>query len=392
MSQQKKAQSLTWIEIDLNAIRFNLQQIRQLAAQDRFYLPTRASSRNKPLSRTQILPVIKADAYGHGMEKVAKLLDGEGVGFLGVSDVAEGIRLRQWGIRKPILLFETSLPQSAVDIVDFQLTPTVCTLELAQALQRYAQKKKKRVSIHVKVDTGMGRLGVWYLEAFDFITRVHQLRNLMIHGIYTHFPSADTSNNFTHGQIQKLYQLVIQLDKSGIVIPFIHAANSMGLIGYRTHVLNLTRPGLMLYGLYPDERLKKKLKLKPAMSVKSKIIFIKTIEKGRGVSYGRTFIAKKKTQVATVPVGYSDGYFRCLSGKAQVLIRGKRVAVIGRITMDQIVVDVTSISNLKLGETVTILGQDRGESISAEELAGHAKTINYEIVCSLGNRISRIYK
>jgi alanine racemase len=338
-----------------------------------------------------ILPVIKADAYGHGMKEMAHELLKAGVHCFGVSDVAEGITLRQQGIKKSILLFESPLINAVPLIVDYHLTPTVCSLDLAKALNLYAQKKKKRVAIHIKIDTGMGRLGIWHQEAEEFIRRVFELRHVVVYGIYTHFPVADTNRAFTKKQIDILYRLVTALDKKGMVIPYIHAANSMGLMGYQTHVLNFVRPGLMLYGLYPDAALKKKIPLKAVLSVRSVVIFVKAIQKGRGVSYGRTFIAQRDMKAAIIPIGYSDGYFRNLSSKASVLIQGKRCPILGRVTMDQIIVDVSHLKNIKPGEEVVVLGQQGREEISADELAQLSGTINYEIVCSLGNRLPRVY-
>ncbi|MCA9407360.1 MAG: alanine racemase [Candidatus Omnitrophica bacterium] len=382
---------LTWVEINLKAVEHNVRCLRVLAKKNKFYLPTRRNSKKYSYSHSQILAVIKADAYGHGAEQIGLLLQKEGIDYFAVSDVAEGIKLRKSGIKRPILLLESTLNEFVKEIFQYQLTPTICTYELALALQQRAKKLNRRCSIHIKVDTGMGRLGVWHQQAYEFIGRIHQLRNLTIHGLYTHFPAADTNHAFTREQIQTFYNLILRLDKSGIVIPFIHAANSMGLAGYKTHVLNLVRPGLMLYGLYPQDKLKTKIHLKPVMSIKSRIIFLKNIEKGRSISYGRKFIARQSMKVATLPIGYSDGYSRLLSNKGDVLIKGQRCPILGAVTMDQIVVDVSKVPNLQLGMPVTILGREGKEEVAADELARLAGTINYEIVCNLGNRLAREY-
>lgn len=382
---------LTWCEIDLKAVKNNLKVLKKCAEKNKFQLPTRPRKKGSENS-AQILAVIKADAYGLGIERIAKLLVKEKVDFLGVSDVKEGIRLRKIGIKKPILLFESTLKQFAKQIVDYKLTPTICTMSLAQELNRYALKTKKQVDIHVKVDTGMGRLGVWHEGAQEFIFKLHRLKQLRIMGIFTHFPAADSDKNFTQKQMGHLYDLVTSLDKKGLVIPYIHAANSMGLAGYQTHILNLARPGLMLYGLYPHWSLQKKVKLKPALSVYSRIIFVKDVEKGRSISYGRTFLTKRKMKIATIPIGYNDGYFRILSNKSEVLIGRQRCQVVGRVTMDQIMVDVTHIKNVREGDPVVILGKQGKEEITADELADLAQTINYEIICSLGSRLPRIYQ
>lgn len=365
---------LTYAEINLNAIRHNFRVLRKIA------------------EKAKILTVIKADAYGHGMLPIAKLLVQEKVDFIGLSNLNEGITLRKAGVKIPILLFETTLAEQAKDIIGYRLTPTVCTHELAAALNRYARKRKCVVDIHVKVDTGMGRLGIWHEEALGFIKKLSRLENLRIQGICTHFPSADTDRAFTQKQIQQFSTLVGQLKRSGLNILYVHAANSMGLVGYNAQILNLARPGLMLYGLYPRPGLEKKVNLRPAMSVHSKIIFLKRIEKGRSISYGRTFIAPRPMTVATLPVGYSDGYLRGLSGKADVLVGGQRCPVLGRVTMDQIVVDVSKIKNPRLGMPAVILGKQGKSEVRAYELAQLAHTINYEIVCSLGSRQPRVYK
>ena len=364
----------TWAEVDLKAIHNNFKQVKRLTGKN-----------------VGILSVVKGDAYGHGMVKVAEVLDKAGTNFLGVSDLDEGILLRKNGITKPILLFESTLPSYAQEIADFDLTPTICTWGLAVSLNRYAHSRGQRIDIHVDVDTGMGRLGVWHEEAFHFIQALNRLSNLSIKGIYTHFPVADTDRTFTRKQMRHLYELVLNLDRIGVVVPFIHAANSMGLAGYKTHILNLARPGLMLYGLHPSPHLKNKIQLKPALNVKSRIVFVKKVNRGRGISYGHTFVARRDMQIATLAIGYKDGYLRCLSNKSFVLIHGQRCPVIGRVTMDQIMVDVSSVKSAKVGSIAVILGEQKGNIISADELAECAGTISYEIICSLGNHLPRIY-
>lgn len=386
-----KTPTLTWAEVNLRAIFHNLKVIRHLATVNRLSSIPFLKVTKERIQKTKILSVIKANAYGHGIKEVGLSLEKEGVDFLGVSDVQEGILLRKSGIKKPIVLFESTLPAFAREIIRYQLTPTICTWDLAYALDRYAKRRNKTVNVHVKVDTGMGRLGVWHLQARDFIIQVHHLKNLRIEGIYTHFPVADTDRAFTEKQMAQLYDLVCSLDERGIIIPLIHAANSMGLAGYKTSILNLARPGLMIYGLYPQEALKKRIHLRQALNVHSTIIFIKKIAKGRGVSYGRTFISKKNMTVATIPIGYSNGYPRALSNKAYVLIGGQRCPVLGRVTMDQVVVDVSHVKNVRVGMRVVILGKQGKETISAEELAQKANTINYEVICNLGNLLPKIY-
>ncbi|MFT5386889.1 MAG: alanine racemase [Lysobacterales bacterium] len=380
---------LTHCLIDLKAVRLNIKQLKKLILTNyQFSLPTRPKPRNPP----ELLSVIKADAYGHGMIKVAEVLDKEGVGFFGVSDLSEGIALRKSKLKRPILLFETALLENIDLFITYNLMPTVCSLNFAKQLNQQAGKKKKYVDIHIKVDTGMGRLGVFHKNAREFILKVSKLNNLRIVGLMTHFPAADTDKSFTQKQLIFFYDIVTYFDKQGLIIPYIHAANSMGLAGYKTHVLNLARPGLMMYGLYPHKSLHKKIKLKPAMSIKSKVIFVKDVDRGQSISYGRTFFTKSDMRIATIPIGYNDGYSRSYSNKSDVLIQGTRCAIVGVVTMDQIMVDVTHLKSVHPGAVVVILGKQGKEEITADELASHAGTINYEIVCNLGNRLPRLYK
>ncbi len=384
-----KSSQHTYIEIDKKAIQYNLKQLKKLIIKNyQFSLPTRPKPKNPP----ELLTIIKANAYGHGMCAVVDVLRKEGINFFGVSDIAEGVVLRKHKIKDPILILESVLPNQVDDIIKYNFTPMICAYDVAVKLNKAAKAKNKRVDIHIKVDTGMGRLGVWHNDAIDFIARVNKLGNLRIMGLMTHFPAADTDKVFTQKQLDILYEIVTTLDQSGLIIPYIHAANSMGLAGYKTHILNLARPGIMLYGLYPHPSLKTKVNLKPVMGVKSKVIFFKSIEQGQSISYGRTFFTKKPMCIATIPIGYNDGYFRSLSNKAEVLIEGKRCPVLGVVTMDQIIVDATHIDKLRLGTPVTIIGKQGPEEITADELALAAGTINYEVVCSLGNRLEHVYK
>jgi len=376
---------LTWAEVDLRAVKHNLREIKRLTKCHSLVLPTRP----KITAQAKVLAVVKADAYGHGMVAVAQAIEKD-IYYFGVSNSAEAITLRKAGIKKPILLFESTFANLADDIVKYDLTATVCTHQLAAAINKHAKRAKKIAPVHLKIDTGMSRLGVSFEEAMDFIREVASLKNIYVEGIYTHFPSADTNKALTEKQLKLLHQFVQRLDVLAFRVPLVHAANSMGLAGYKTKMVNLVRPGLMIYGLLPSAGIQK-LNLKPALQIKSKVIFLKTLEKGTGVSYGHRFVAKHRMQIAIIPIGYNDGYFRSLSNKASVLIAGRRCPILGNVTMDQIIVDVSRVKNVKLGSRVTILGKDQKKTITADELAKHAKTINYEIVCSLGNRITRSF-
>ena len=368
-----------WIDIDLKALAHNFQQLKKLA------------SHNMTIN-AGIMPVIKADAYGHGMIEVAKTLANEGCHFFAVSNVTEGVLLRKAGFNQKILLFESTMPQDAPDIIEHALTPTVSSMELAKALVEHADTEE--TPIHVKIDTGMGRLGVEEGEAINFLESLQKhCPGVRIEGIYTHFPVADTDREFTFAQMRRFRDIVFSLENRFITFKYVHAGNSMGLGDYKSELFNLARPGLMLYGLYPLDELKKKLHLTPVMSVKARILFVKTIHKGHGISYGHTFKAKDDMTIAVLPIGYSNGYLRALSNKAFVLIAGVRCPVIGRVTMDQIIVDVTPVGMSgripKIGDEAILIGTQKDSKISADELADWAGTISYEILCSLGSRLPR---
>jgi alanine racemase len=380
------------VEVDLNAIRSNFRAIRRLTRQREVEQRKARGLPTKNIRTPMILPVVKADAYGHGMLTVVKELVRLETDFLGVSGFSEGVRLRRNGIKKPILVLEPPLPGSIKNIVDDNLIATICAYSTASSLNAYAKSLNKKANIHIKVDTGMGRLGVKFNDAQEFIKKVMRLSNIAVQGLYTHFPVADTRTKFTKRQIDDMSALVQELDAQGYIIPCIHGANSMGVTGYPTRVFNIVRPGLMLYGLYPAAGYEKLLSLKPAMSVKARVIFVKEMAKGLGISYGHTFITRKKMKIATLAIGYNDGFMRAFSNKADVLIGGKRCRVLGRVTMDQVVVDVTHLSKVQVGTEAVVIGKQKSEQISADELAAHANTINYEVVCSLGNRLPRFYR
>lgn len=361
----------TWAEVNLKNLEHNFKEIK---------------SRLRP--ETKILVTVKADAYGHGLIPVSKRLAANGADFLGAASIDEGIRLRKAGIKTPILILSLILKKDIQPLFSYDLIPTVCDEELASALNRKASARNKPIRLHIKVDTGMGRIGVSHDNAFRLVKKIHKLKFIIIDGIFTHFPFADINRKFTVFQINLFNKLVSDLKKSGIVIPLVHAANSIGLIDYRDSHFTMVRPGLVIYGLYPKQGLK--INLKPVLSLKTRVIFIKQVPAGYGISYGHTYITKRRTRIATLPIGYGDGYPRNLSNLAWLLIGGRRLRVSGRICMDQIMVDVGA-QKLKIGDEVVLIGNQGKQKITAEELARLAKTIPYEIVCGLGSRIPRIY-
>lgn len=374
---------LTFVTVDLAAVRHNFLTLQRLA---------QSQMVAGPHPHLDLMCVIKADAYGHGMIEVGRVIDECGGKFFGISNVQEGIQLREAGFKQKILVFEATLPELAGPIVDYDLTPSICTIELASAIHQYAQAVDKKISVHVKIDTAMGRLGVPVAGAFEFIQRLRSLERLHLEGIFTHFPSADTDEGLTLRQIKSFLNLLNECQAHGLHFERVHAANSMGMIGYKNVFFNLARPGLMLYGLYPNDSARSKITLKPALSVSSRIIFLKNISKGRGISYGQSFVAERDMTVAVLPVGYNDGYCRAFSNKAKVIIDGEPCAVLGRVTMDQIVVDVSHLKSPRLGMAALILGESQHHAISADDLATWAETISYEIVCNFGNRLPRVYK
>ncbi len=374
---------LAWVEVDLAAIRYNFRQIKALA---RHQLEPQARH------EVDILSVVKADSYGHGMVDVAKAIAQEGGKFFAVSNAQEAVLLRKSGCKHRIILFETTMPELVPHLVKYDLTPAVCTHEFARALDAAARRKRKVIPVHVKIDTGMGRLGVWHKSAAAFIRDIAAFKNLKIEGLFTHFPVADSDEGFTRQQMHDFSNVVADLIQDGIAFTYLHAANSMGLEGYKNRFFNLVRPGVSLYGLYPADNMRTVIELKPAMSVKATVLFVKTIHRGSGVSYGHTFKALQDIPAAVISMGYSDGYLRAFSNKAYVLINGVPCPVLGRVTMDQTIVDISlalCAGKVAIGDEAVVLGHQGKSVISADELAGWADTINYEIVCNLGNRLPR---
>ncbi len=362
----------TWAEVNLNNLAYNFYQVKK------FIQPS-----------VKIMVCVKADAYGHGIIPVSRKLELLDVDYLGVASTDEGIALRNVNIKKPILVLGLMLKKDIEPVFKYNLTPTICTDELAKAFNAEALRRGRILNVHIKVDTGMGRIGVLYKDSLNFIKKVSLLKALNIEGVFTHFPCADTDKVFTLSQIRIFNKLIDDIKKCGIKIPLAHAANSMGLIGYKGSHFNMVRPGLIIYGLCPKPGLK--IKLKPVLSLKTKVIFSKKLPKGSGISYGRTYITEKAGNILTLPIGYGDGYPRNLSNLAPVLIKGKRFKISGKICMDQIMVDTGSLK-VNASADVVLIGKQGKNVISTEELAKLSGTISYEITCGLGARVPRIYK
>ncbi len=364
----------TWAEIDLKAIEYNYRQVRKTVGKD-----------------IHIMAVVKANAYGHGTVEVSSVLERAGVDYLGVATTDEAVRLRDHGITAPVLILGSVLPGEVGVAVAKDITLTLCGDDLLDAI-RQETKDGRRLKVHIKVDTGMGRVGVWHEEALAFVKKVSAEKGVTLEGIYTHFSSAGRDDFFTTYQIEAFEKLLSELEKNWIKIPLKHAANSIATVDFKRSHLNLVRPGLIIYGMYPKHTFPKLIKLKPALSLKTKIVFIKDAPPGRAISYGRTFITQKQTRIATLPIGYADGYGRKLSNKGEVLVKGQRARVIGKVTMDQTMIDLGSISGVKVGDEVVLIGKQGLDEIRAENLARLAESIAYEVVCGISNRVPRVYK
>ncbi|MFA5362427.1 MAG: alanine racemase [Candidatus Omnitrophota bacterium] len=362
----------TWAEVDLRNLAHNFLLVR------------------KSLSpKTRVLVTVKADAYGHGLLPVARALSARGVDYLGVASIDEGIQLREGGISSPVLLLGMILKQDIPPLFEYNITPAICTAEVAIALNNMARRLSRPINVHIKVDTGMGRVGVLYKDAYRFFKKIHDLKFVYIEGLFTHLACADVNNSFTLYQIGLMEELIRRLSEDGIRIAWMHAANSLGLLQYKKSHFNMVRPGLIIYGLYPRERMD--IALRPVLSLKTRIVYAKKVPAGYGISYGHTYVTRRTTNIATLPLGYGDGYPRNLSNQGPVLIRGRRFRISGRVCMDQILVDTGDL-RVDLGEEAVLIGSQGKNRITAEELAGLAGTIPYEIVCGLGSRIPRVYR
>lgn len=362
-----------WAEIDLDNLKKNFEIIR------------------KRVKDKKIISVVKADAYGHGAVEISKELEVLGSDYFAVATLEEGMELRINGISKPILIFGYVFPKQVNYILDFSLTPTIYSIDFAKELNNLCKIRKEKVNVHIKIDTGMGRVGILWDNAYGFIKEILKFKNLNIEGLYAHFSSADEKDKtFTKIQFDRFQKILDRLRKEKINIPFKHHGNSATVIDLPQYILDGVRCGIMLYGLKPSNQVKN-IKLYPVMSVKAKLIFIKKVSKNTPISYGRTFYTKNDSIIGTIPIGYADGYPRILSNKGKVLYRGKRVKVVGTVTMDHCMIDISKFDNPQIGEDVIIMGKDGEEEISADEIAKKCGTINYEIVTRIGKRVPRVY-
>jgi len=365
----------TWAEVDLGNIAYNFKQIKK-----------------KVGPQVKILAAVKANAYGHGLVTVSRELEKSEIDFLGTSSVDEAINLRRAHLKCPILNLSNLLINEIEPIIKFKITPVIAEIKIARALNKKARAYHRKIPIHVKIDTGMGRIGVWHKEAGSFIKKLKSLSNLITEGVYTHFPSAEEDKDFTFEQIKRFNLVVEEVKSFGIWPKYLHTANSAALIIHKEAHFNLVRPGLALYGIYPNSKFQAELNLKPALSLKTRIAYMKGASKGRSISYARTFFIKRATRIATLPIGYADGYSQLLSNKSRVLIRGKFYPIVGRVCMDQTMVDVGLKDNIKVGDEVVLIGSQKGRTIKVEELARICHTIPYQVLCWISSRVPRVYR
>jgi len=361
-----------WIEIDSSAVRHNFRRIQQ------------ASGTGK------VLAVVKDNAYGHGAVEISRVLSAEGVFMLGVSSPGEALELKVAGIKVPVLVLSPLLPEDAEKAVRLNVRTAVDNLAFAQALNRSAQKQHRKVFVHLKVDTGMCRFGVQPEDVLVLAQKIYSLPGIVLEGVFTHLAAADMpDNSMNKEQMKKFTGIIQELKGAGIEFPLCHAANSSAIAFQPEFCFNVVRPGLALYGLGTSEAMKQKLGIKPVLSLKAKVMSVRDILPGCSISYGATFTAEKAMKIAVAGIGYGDGYNRLLSNKGEMLIKGSRVRIIGRVCMDQTMVDVSDVASVKPGDEVVVIGTQGKEKITAEDIAEKVDTISYEVVCNLNQRLRR---
>ncbi len=362
-------------EVDLGALEFNYRQIKKRIPED-----------------VKLLAVVKADAYGHGAIPVSRRLERLGVDYLGVAIPEEGVELRKGGVKTPILVLGGIFGGEVDPIFRFRLTPVVFRKDSLRILSREAERRKKKVRVHLKVDTGMGRLGVPLNLWPDFLREVRRFPRIEAEGILSHFSMKDEEKGFTQNQWRAFQEAVAIAHKLGISSQCLHMASSATLTAFPAYCARLVRPGIMLYGSYPAPAFRSLIPLKPLMTLKTRIHFLKSVPPGTRISYGGTFKTKRKSLIATLPIGYADGYSRHLSNRGEVLIHGRRAPVVGKVCMDFIMVDATHIPRVSVGDEVILMGRQGKEQITPEEIAEKINSISYEVLCSIGKRVPRVYK
>ena len=373
-----KTYSRVYAKIDLDAIAYNMEQMKQNINPD-----------------TKVMAVIKADGYGHGAVQIAEMMERwDYIWGFAVATLDEAVVLRTEGVKKPILVLGCVFPDQYMEMLKYDIRMNIYTEEMAESISQMAAREGKTAYMHIKLDTGMSRLGFGINEqSVETIKRISKMANVNMEGIFTHFAKADEiDKSFTKKQIEEFLWMTERLRENGVYFTYEHCSNSAAIIDVPEANFDIVRAGISTYGLYPSEEVDKAIvKLKPALALKSHVAFVKEIEAGTPVSYGGMFVAEKKMKIATIPVGYADGYPRSLSNKGYVLIRGKKAPILGRVCMDQFMVDVTEIEGVSFGDKVTMIGRDGNEVLPVEVLDELSGRFNYEFVCDLGKRIPRVY-
>ena len=366
-----------WTEINLDNLAHNIKEVRRITKKEAL-----------------VTAVVKANAYGHGSIEASKVFLENGADRLAVATLSEGVELRRASIKAPILILGFTPENQHKIAVENDITETIYSLESAEKLSKTASRLNKKGKIHIKVDSGMGRIGFRAEESsIDDIEKIYKLPNIEIEGIFTHFAKADeVDKGYTKEQYKNYKWVIDRLKDRNINIPIKHVSNSAATIDLPEYNLNMVRGGIMIYGLYPSKDVdKKKVSLKPAMTLKAKISHLKEVPEGTGVSYGQIFVTKRKSKIATIPIGYADGFTRLLTSKVEVSIGGKRVPIVGKICMDQCMIDVTDIENVEIGDEVVLFGDGKSGAPHIDEIAEKLNTINYEVVCMVGRRVPRVY-
>jgi alanine racemase len=373
MKEEQKYRS--WVEVDLDNFSRNWTEIKRLVGPG-----------------VKVLQVVKADAYGHGAIEISNMALKNGAGFLGVANADEGVQLRVGGINAPIVILSPATDSEINEIIKYNLTPSVSNQRFARELERRLEKAGVKLPVHIEVDTGMGRGGTIQREAFPMIRDVLGMKAISVEGIFTHLSSSEVEDDSYNRMQWKLFQdLLRELEEKGIRIPIRHMSNSGGVLNFPEFNLDMVRPGIMTYGIYPGENTVSKALLNPVMSFKTSIVLLKDFPEGYGIGYGRTYVTGRPTRIATIPVGYGDGYGVILSNQGEALIRGKRAPIVGRVSMDMCTLDVSHIPECEIGDEVVLMGRQEGGYISANEIAAKARSISYEILCALGKRAPRIF-
>ena len=363
-----------WMEVNLDAMKWNIDRVRELVSDE-----------------TAILLVVKADAYGHGAVRIARLAAECGIDMLGVATVDEGKELREAEIGLPILVLSPVLPEEIVHALEYDLAVTVSSFEFARAAAETAGRQGRTCRVHLEVDTGMGRAGLSRENAVQIITDIMKLDGLRIEGLFTHFPASDSDMDFSREQIESFNGMLGELGDRGIRFPYVHCANSAAILNFDASHFNMIRPGLLIYGHMPSIHLAGKIEVVPVMSFRTKLVLVREMPPGASISYGRTYIVPEHITMGIIPVGYGHGMSHRLSNKGEVLFRGSRVPIIGRVTMDMTMVDLSGFENPRVGEEVVIFGRQGEEEISADEIAQWEGTLNYEILCRISKRVARLY-